>query len=255
MLPILQEFDCKCLFFVTGASVSHTATMLWYEELYLMLLEGPEDLTLELLEVGLQTNTNREEKRFLWWELVTKLSRFSPDRRTDLLRRIRMQLGLSERWDAQYREDPACNRRFLVLDQAELQQLASAGMCIGAHTVSHPVLSQASADLVWTEISDSKSTIEQALGQEVRALAYPFGDSHSVTPREVEMAERAGFRCAFLNEDGVFGTQTPKFALPRMHVTSEMTLAEFEAHLSGFHRSLRELLRPASLSVAVGSNA
>ena len=72
------------------------------------------------------------------------------------------------------------------------------------------------------------------------ALAYPFGDPASVTGREQEMAERAGFSCAFLNVGGGFGAPMPRYALPRVHVTGEMNLGEFEAHVSGFYRSLRE---------------
>ena len=255
MLPILQEAGLTCLFFVTGASLANTPTMLWYEELYLMFLAGSENFTLELLEIGLQADTSRQEKRSLWWELVRKLSCHDLDRRRTFLERIRMQLGLSERWDAEYREDPVLSRRFLVLNPAELQQFAAAGMCIGAHTLSHPMLSQLSPELAWSEISESKHDLEQALGRKISALAYPFGDSPSVASREIQMAERAGFQCAFLNVGAGFGTQTPRFALPRMHVTAKMTIAEFEAHISGFHRSLQELFRSTSLSTDMGSNA
>jgi peptidoglycan/xylan/chitin deacetylase (PgdA/CDA1 family) len=254
MLPILQEAGLTCLFFVTGASLANTLTMLWYEELYLMFLAGPDSFTLELLEIGLQADANRRQKRSLWWELVKKLSRYEIDRRRALLERIRMQLGLSERWDADYREDQVLSQRFLVLNRAELQQLAAAGMCIGAHTSSHPMLSQLAPELAWSEISKNKHDLEQALGRTISALAYPFGDSCSVTSREVQMAERAGFQCAFVNAGGGFGTQTPKFALPRTHITGDMTLAEFEAHLSGFHRSLQERFTPAGPTVAVGSS-
>jgi len=255
MLPILQEFELECLFFVTGASLSHMSTMLWYEELYLMFLATPAIFTLELLEIGLRAETSQEKKRCLWWELVRKLSQYDLNRRRALLGRIRMQLGLSERWDARYREDPVLGRRFLVLNQPELHQLAGAGMCIGAHTLSHPMLSQSSPDVAWSEISESKHGLEQILEQEIWALAYPFGDSSSVGSREVQMAQRAGFQCAFLNVGGGLGTQTPKFALPRVHVTAQMSLAELEAHISGFHRALQQLFRPASRSTAVGSNA
>jgi peptidoglycan/xylan/chitin deacetylase (PgdA/CDA1 family) len=255
MLPILEEFETKCLFFVTGASLSPTPTMLWYEELYLMFLAAPESFVLELLEIGLRGEASQQEKRSLWWELVRKLSQYDLNLRKTLLGKIRMQLGLAEQWDAEYREDPALSRRFLVLNQSELHQLAGAGMCIGAHTLTHPMLSQSSPDMAWSEISDSKHGIEEALGQEIWALAYPFGDSSSVTSRELQIAEQAGFKGAFLNGGGGFGTQTPRFALPRVHITAAMTLAELEAHISGFHRSLRELFRPGSLSAAMGSNA
>ena len=64
MLPILQEMGLSCLFFVTGASLSEAASMLWYEELYLMFLAAPETLTLEVPETGtLVRAAGREEKR------------------------------------------------------------------------------------------------------------------------------------------------------------------------------------------------
>jgi peptidoglycan/xylan/chitin deacetylase (PgdA/CDA1 family) len=255
MLPILQEQGLRCLFFVTGASLANAPTMLWYQELYLMFLAGRENFALNLLEIGLRANMGYKEKRRRWWELVRKLSRYGVHRRGALLRNIRIQLGLSERWTTEYCEDPVRSRRFRVLNLAELQQLAASGMVIGAHTVSHPMLSQLSPELAWSEISDSKHKLEQALGQEISAFAYPFGDSFSVTPRELEMAERAGFQCAFLNVGGGFGSRTPKFGLPRVHVTAEMSVAELEAHISGTHRSLQEFFRPSGLSAAVGSNA
>jgi peptidoglycan/xylan/chitin deacetylase (PgdA/CDA1 family) len=255
MLPILQEFEFECLFFVTGASLSPTATMLWYEELYLMFVAAPDTFTLELPEIGLQAEASRQERHFLWWELVRKLSQFDMNRRRTFFGTIRMQLGLAECWDAEYHEDPVLRRRFLMLNLPELHQLAGAGMCIGAHTVSHPMLSQSSPDVAWSEILESKHKLEQTLGQEVWALAYPFGDLSSVTSRELQMAKGAGFKGAFLNVDGDFGIKVPKFALPRVHITGEMSLAEFEAHISGLHRSLQELFRPVNLSTAVGSNA
>jgi peptidoglycan/xylan/chitin deacetylase (PgdA/CDA1 family) len=241
MLPILQGLDLECLFFVTGASLSPTPTILWYEELYLMFLAAPECFTLELLEIGLRAKVSQQEKRTSWWELVTKLSQYDLNRRRTLLARIRMQLGLSEQWDAAYRDDPVLSRRFLMLNLAELHQLCDAGMTIGAHTLSHPMLSQSSPDVAWSEISESKRNLEQALPQEMWALAYPFGDSSSVTSRELQMAKRAGFKAAFLNAGGDFGMETSRFALPRVHITADMSLAEFEAHISGFHRSLQEL--------------
>ena len=255
MVPILQEFDLECLFFVTGASLCPTPTMLWYEELYLMFLAAPESFTLDLPEIGLQAEVNQQERRSLWWDLVTKLSQYDLNRRRTLLARIRMQLGLSEKWDAGYHDDPVLSRRFLMLNLAELHQLCDAGISIGAHTLSHPMLSQSSHDVAWSEIAECKQNLELALEQEMWALAYPFGNSSSVTSRELEMAKRAGFKAAFLNAGGAFRRQTPKFALPRIHITAGMSLAEFEAHISGFHRSLQELFRPASLSAVAGSNA
>jgi peptidoglycan/xylan/chitin deacetylase (PgdA/CDA1 family) len=255
LLPILQEFELKCLFFVTGASLSPTPTILWHEELYLMFLASPESFRLELLGIGERMAASSQEKRSLWWELVRKLSQYNQNHRKTLLEGIRLQLGLSMQWDVEYCEDPVLSRRFLALDRSELHQIADAGMCIGAHTLSHPMLSQSAPDAAWREILESKRCLEQVLGQEVWAFAYPFGDSSSVSSRELQMAKQAGFTTAFLNGNQDFGTQTPRLALPRVHITAEMTLAELEAHISGFHQALQELFRPANFSAAIGSNS
>lgn len=250
VLPMLLEFGFSCLFFVTGASFSDTPAMLWYEELYLMFLAAPYGL-----EIGVHTRVaTRKEKRASWWHWVRNLSRFDEHTRRGALEQIRRQLGLSEGWDRKYREDPACACRFLALNRDELLHLAAAGMSIGAHTMSHPVLSQSPKELAWSEISGSRCGLERALGKEIWALAYPFGDSSSVTSRESQLAELAGFRCAFVNVGGGFGAQTPRFALPRVHVTAEMSITEFEAHVSGLHRSLRQWFLPRNEPVTVGES-
>lgn len=255
MLPILQEFQLKCLFFVTGASLSHTPTMLWHEELYLMLLAAPQRFTSELLETAQPLAGGRSEKHSLWWGLVRKLSQYDLYHRRTLLERIRMQLGLPEQWDAEYRRDPVLSRRFLVLNRSELHRLAGAGMCVGAHTLSHLVLSQSAPDVAWSELSESKYSLEEVLRREIWALAYPFGDSSSVTSRELQMAKQVGFKNAFLNVGGGVRTQTPRFALPRVHITTEMSLAELEARISGFHQSLQDLFGPTTPRATVESSS
>ena len=254
MLPLLHEFKIQCLFFVTGASLSETPTILWHEELYLMFLAAHGEFSVQLPEIGEHIRESPSTKPSAWAALVRKLSQHNPERRKGLLETIRMQLRLDEQWDANYRKDPVLSRRFLTLNQSELKQLAASGACVGAHTLSHPMLSQSSPEAAWHEIAESKRRLDQALGQETWAFAYPFGDTASVTSREVEMAEGAGFKAAFLNVDA-FASRISKFCLPRVHVTADMTLAEFEAHISGFHRTLREWVRSTSLSAAAESTA
>lgn len=239
MLPILCELQLSCLFFVTGASLGEEASILWYEQLYLMFLAAGNSFSLELMDMGLQISVkSRQEKRGKWWDLVKMLSQFDRRKRAEIVVRIREQLQIPAERISKYFHDPILRRRFLMLNLTELRQLAAGGMCIGAHTLSHPRLSQMPEELAWKEVSESRRDLEQALDREIWALAYPFGDSGSITRREQGMAERAGFKCAFLNFGGGLGARNPLFALPRVHVTADMSLAEFDAHISGFHRSL-----------------
>ena len=243
MVPILQEIGVSCLFFATGASVGEAPSMLWYEELYLMLLDASEPVALSISEVSVSIDSiAAHEKHSCWWNLVERFSQFDPELRLRFLDQVRDQLRLSNNWRERLVEDSTLASRFLTLDLAGLRQLAAAGMSIGAHSLSHPILSRAPADLAWREISESRAVLEKALGQTVWAFGYPFGNADTVTVRDLRLAERAGFRCAFMNAGGGFGAKVDRFAVPRVHVTADMNLPEFEAHIAGFYRTLRRRL-------------
>jgi len=101
-----------------------------------------------------------------------------------------------------------------------------------------------SSELAEKEIRECKKQLESLLHQEIWALAYPFGHPGSAGVRDMTMAENAGYDCAFLNFGGGLLRQTsPRFGLPRAHVAGEMSLAEMEAHLSGFHEALQRRFR------------
>jgi peptidoglycan/xylan/chitin deacetylase (PgdA/CDA1 family) len=243
MVPILQELGLSGLFFATAASAEPAPSMLWYEELYLMLLETAEPIALNLPEARIVLNLPAaNEKHSCWWNLVEQLSRFDRQARREFLDQIRSQLGLPETWREKFVSDVTLASRFLTLDLAGLRQLAAAGMTVGAHSLSHPILAKSSQDAAWQEISESRSALENALGQKIWAFGYPFGNAATVRRREVRMAEQAGFSCAFTNIGGGFGAKFERFAVPRVHVTAEMNAAEFEAHVVGFYRSLRRML-------------
>jgi peptidoglycan/xylan/chitin deacetylase (PgdA/CDA1 family) len=236
MLPVLQQESVRCLFFLTGASASQTRTMLWYEDLFLAFLQAPAGrYQIPCGEVAILCELgSREARRASWWSSVKLLSQVNADTRSLLLRACRAQLGLSEQRDRNS-ENAASRHRFDLLTAAELCELTAAGMTIGAHTLSHPMLSQAPPELAYTEIAESRARLEHALKQQVWAFAYPFGDAQSVTPQVLGMPSSAGFAAAFLNFGGGLGTALPKYAMPRVHVTAAMSLSEFEAHVSGFY--------------------
>jgi peptidoglycan/xylan/chitin deacetylase (PgdA/CDA1 family) len=255
MVPILQELGLSFLFFATGASADETPSMLWYEELYLMLLDASESITVSIPEAGVSIGSIAlNEKHSCWWSLVERLSQFDRELRRRFLDQVRDQLKLPDNWRERLVENSTLAARFLILDLAGLQQLAAAGMSIGAHSLSHPILSRAPEDLAWREISASRAVLEKALGQTVWAFGYPFGNADTVTGRDLRLAERAGFRCAFMNAGGGFGAKINRFAVPRVHVTADMNLSEFEAHAAGFYRTLRKrLLGGDEMEVGVGA--
>ena len=239
MLPVLQEFGISCLFFITGASLGEKPEMLWYEELKLMLRDWPAGTIVIQDGESQWTCAPDGDRHGFWWRMVRDVSRRDAQARLEFLKHVRETSGLGQGWSERYRQNKSEFRRFFVLSQRDVLYLQSQGMTIGAHTLSHPLLSQVSEAVARHEIEGSRSLLESLLGRPVRAFAYPFGSPESVTRRDLALAEKAGFICAFLNVGGGFGAELPRFALPRVHVSSGIGLAEFEAHVSGFYRSLR----------------
>jgi peptidoglycan/xylan/chitin deacetylase (PgdA/CDA1 family) len=75
----------------------------------------------------------------------------------------------------------------------EIGELGAAGWEIGSHTHSHRRLTMLSDDELEVELQQSKLVLEQRLGTECRALAYPYGDHDE---RVVAATRRAGYAVA-----------------------------------------------------------
>lgn len=249
VLPVLQQEGVRCLFFVTGASAGDDPATLWYEELFLMLhaaRAGRFEISSAETEIRGELRT-RDQRRAVWWDAVKRLSQVDAEGRRAFLRAARAQLDGIDGANSG-REDAPWRQRFHLLRRAELVQLDSAGMTIGAHTLSHPMLSQCSSDLARTEITQGRLRLEAVLGKPVWAFAYPFGTSESVTLQVLEMAKDAGYDAAFLNFGGGLRRDISQFAIPRVHVTAAMSPSEFEAHVAGIHGSLQRWVRGNSRS-------
>lgn len=245
MLPLLREQDLQCLFFVTGTSTAETPEVLWYVELYLMLMEVKGEFAQASWRGSVipEVSSERMKRRSCWLQLMRTLSRFDQEGRREFLRQAAGWWNLDLNWKRRYLDDPLLRQRFCLLRAPELKQLVDAGMTIGAHTLSHPVLGEQSEELACVEIAECLGRLESASGQPVWALAYPFGDPASVGAREFRLAEQAGYECAFVNVGGSIPAEFSCFSLPRIHVTAEMTLPVFEAHVSGFHDALSRRFR------------
>jgi len=103
----------------------------------------------------------------------------------------------------------------LMLSWDEVSALRGLGFSIGAHTVTHPILSRLTPTRAWEEIHDSKAAIEKALGAPVRSFAYPNGKPDDYNNTVTRLVREAGFRCAVTSRRGVNDFATPVLELRR----------------------------------------
>jgi peptidoglycan/xylan/chitin deacetylase (PgdA/CDA1 family) len=103
----------------------------------------------------------------------------------------------------------------LMLSWDEVDALRGLGFSIGAHTVTHPILSRLTPDRAWEEIHGSKAAIEKVLGAPVRGFAYPNGRPDDYNETVTQLVRDAGFTCAVTTRRGLNDTGAQVLELRR----------------------------------------
>lgn len=85
----------------------------------------------------------------------------------------------------------------LMMSSAQVNALYRAGMQIGAHTATHPILAQLDAAAAREEIMRSKTYLEQVIEAPVQLFAYPNGKpTVDYTRQTVDVVRELGFSAA-----------------------------------------------------------
>lgn len=117
-----------------------------------------------------------------------------------------------------------------MLSWHELRDISSAGIEVGAHTVSHPQLDILGLAKAEAEIKGSKSALEDQLGQSVRSFAYPHGYYSRSTRR---LVRDAGFTSACRVRHALASMTEDLYALSRIIMTSSIGVDDLHELLSG----------------------
>jgi peptidoglycan/xylan/chitin deacetylase (PgdA/CDA1 family) len=164
-----------------------------------------------------------DSKREFWWDELEQLLQAEhgdrpPDHRAlrDRLQRLshdERQRALDELWKASDATRPAPSS---VSTSAEIRALAEGGLVeIGAHTVTHPLLSRERRASRAAEIRTSKSRLSELLGHPVDYFSYPHGDYDRKT---VQAVAESGFLAACSSRAGAVHAESQPFELPRLAV-------------------------------------
>jgi len=111
---------------------------------------------------------------------------------------------------------------------AQVQALATGGMDIQSHSITHPHLRTMAPGAAFKEIADSKATLEKRLGKPVVAFCYPFGEYNNAI---VEMVKRAGYESAVTLAGGYRQRTDELYLLRRIRVSYHVTLDDFVKRL------------------------
>lgn len=232
--PLLERYDIPATVFVTTGYIGHDREF-WWDELERLLLQPgrlPETLHLTINGRGCQWElgeaahyTEEASRRFHAWSVLEKddpsprqhlyrslcqlLRPLPHGERRKVLDRLLAWAGVESRIRPTYR--PFSSDEVLRLAERELVE-------VGAHSVTHPVLSTLPAAMQRTEILESKAHLEEILGRPVTSFAYPYGSRSDYTAETVAIVQEAGFTCACANFADVVWQGTDRYQLPRVVV-------------------------------------
>jgi peptidoglycan/xylan/chitin deacetylase (PgdA/CDA1 family) len=183
--PIMQSYGIPAtLFAATGPA--DRGELLWWDALEL---------------AGLGTRRHRAHAKYL---PNAQLHRYVSDALVDVPRE-RIAAAVAETY----------------LDWDGLRAWCGRGLELGAHTVTHPILSGLAAEDATAEIGASRDAIARHTGQRPSAFSYPNGTARDFTSETMRLVDRVGLRVACTSVAGLNTPETPLLALRRICARNE----------------------------------
>jgi len=221
--PILRDLGLPAAFFIATDYLD--GGMMFNDriiETVRRLPEGPIDLS--AVGLGPRRVGPMGERAALAQEIIRAVRHLGPRQRAERVARL----------CALQREPLPAG---LMLSTARLRRLAAAGMEIGGHTRSHPILTRLPDKQAAAEMGGGREILEGILHQPVRLFAYPNGrPGADYDARHTAMARACGFTAAFSTAAGVSRRDRDPYQLARF-TPWDRTPARFTGRL------LRNLLR------------
>jgi peptidoglycan/xylan/chitin deacetylase (PgdA/CDA1 family) len=241
--PLLERWDVPATFYL-ATGVLGADREFWWDDLDRLFLQPgvlPARLDLEIegaawtwtLGAGAAYDTAAFDRHRSW-----KADDQPPTSRQEIYRSVwqlmqplpaTSQKAILESllsWASASREGRPANRPMTPDAAAEIA--ASALFELGAHTVTHPLLSSLTAGVQRREIECSKQHVEAIAGRPVSTFTYPYGDCDAAI---VAVVAQAGFTSACTTAPNAVHADGDLLRLPRIHV-GNWTGDEFERRLS-----------------------
>ena len=227
--PIIQEVGVPVAIFVSTGNID-SQKLFWWDEVELLVKEIAKKqnyLTIEWEDISFSEyflTRNAVEK--IIFRIVLSLKKRRHSQRLAFLQYLKQYRGNS------YEVHDFLRR---TMSSNELLEIASSPLItIGAHTVSHLVLSSELPIVQREEIDASKKQLEALLGRKIKYFAYPFGTKEDYSSETLDICKTLGFEAVFSNYFDLIrkGDFSP-FDIPR-GVVKNWSLNEFKEKLDSF---------------------
>ena len=236
-LPLLRRYQAPATIFVVTDFIDRKK-WLWTDKLrFMMARTEARSLDLSLGDFSARAEFPEARSRQQAAASINARLKTLPEARKEAA-----LLDLSRALGVALPDEPPDD--FAPLSWDEVRELDAAGVEVGSHTVTHPILTRVDSPQLRHELTASKARLEVMLDRPVPLFCYPNGNYNEQVVREVE---RAGYRVAASSDYGMNGTASPPLLLRR--ISAENDLSRFVQSTSGFEGA-RIKLRSARFAAA-----
>ena len=201
-LPVLQRHGLHATFFVAAGFVDGG---IMFNDVVIEAVRRCPLAALDLTPLGLAAYplSDRVERRAAIDAILEHVKYLRPGERESWLAVLAERAGVALPRD-------------LMMTSAQVRALADAGMEVGGHTVSHPILSRLDDDDARREIAEGRDRLQAITGRTVTLFAYPNGKpGRDYELRHARMVHELGFRAAVCTAWGSASVSSDRFQLPR----------------------------------------
>ena len=240
--PVFAAYDCPVtLFAITGFLDGQT--WLWWDQVeYVMRETDRESFQVEAEgKMWHYAWHNSHEREAALLHLVERMKGLLNRGRLDLLTQLMRVLGVS------LPEQPPA--RYAPTTWDDVRATMHRGVQVGAHTVTHPILSRATDQESRREIEESVQRVRAELSTVSRVFCYPNGDPDSFGDREIRALSAMGMRGAVTTTHGYVSHRSSvsndgRFRLSRFpYQESEGTFRQIVFGLERVKNSVRRIGR------------
>ena len=207
----LIKYDLPAMFFVSP-DMLESSRLLWQNEPWYLLNNAQHRKTFQWK--GREWDVTSEPQRVEANSIIRKsLFESRPRGRDEILTQIRSGLGSGS---------PTSTGKRLMLSADEIAQMKRSGLVgLGAHSMTHTLLSKCTEEELDYEIRKSKNDLEAVWKHEVAFFAYPFGD---YTASAIDSLKKNGYIAAVTLDDGLVKVGDDLLSLKRISVVRDDTV-------------------------------
>jgi len=112
------------------------------------------------------------------------------------------------------------------MDWDEVRACDAQHICIGSHTMTHPILPTLTLPEIQYELEQSRDLLQAQLQRRVDIFCYPNGSNDA----RVRQVAQSLYRAALTTEEGVVTANVDPMAIPRIPATAHLPLLAWRMH-------------------------